>query len=1029
MGEDFETLLHAAEKAQAGTLDIERLWQRLINDLESDSDLSVPVEVMSAALSCLDRNDRLDERLAQAIFSFVERTGLGDYAVTFNAQCEEHHKNLYVELPQTMSCQARTECYIPQVKPYGLYYIRRRLSEQWASPEVSPPRVATLLTSYLAEFKKARATDEYVADIVSDMHEYGYLDELCQAARASRTRSDCPAIAEAKKVVAAEQALARSLNEAEFALVSFLTQHLSEHKTLCLREYNRKEQERKAKELAKTKERQNEDHDDYGQILRPKKLGNRVEETSEPDKSDLAVLKRPYWMYCEKNEERYWVGDKPYRDFIIGYTSDAARKLRFGDDPGWRKVDLDIAHGRLQSFNWHNPVEAFIEVQQATNALNGVTRAPQQAPEAWPNRRRVGYTLMSIADRLRQEQDTVMRTSPVGITLIAGTAGSGKTNVAFHRIDYLLKEHHERFSQGNIAVFAPKVSITKYLQQLAASLQFWSLPIYEYDDWATEILSHFTDVNRVASEDDAELSLRKSTVGIRDLLRRYMSDKAHQFETEVKRDVRLQAYAVVINSALERPPSSLIGWYTALRDALWTAIDIQHQQDKAVVRAQRTAVEASFARMVAWRWHADTFVDELMHAMTETFHTFPGFRKEYALAKTRLDIYRPPLHQTQRVIWLRGASERTAAIEAVLAQFVDVMFSEKRIDQLVSRRIRAEQTRVDARLRAILKRTCFIGVYPRPPANLVNVCDTPFQLHVLPMLTEFYRTPYCWDYLGLTETPEHPFGVFELTKADVDVVMWLLYQISRENLAEQPTSRFLHIYDHVVVDEAQDFTPLQLLLLHSLSHNSMTLSGDLTQRIFPMGIHDWNELGEPIDHHWVLTMSHRTTLETALFANALLHEMTSATPAERVAYHGERPFVLQCEDDDKAATAAIDYIKDIKNSDAGASVLLVHPRNAVLRTLRDRLTAIGIAGYVAKGDTWEFSEKVAVTTYRRVQGLEYDYVIVLGLSDFETMSISGDKSRILYTLATRAKKRLAFYVVKPIPTLLANIDSTLYELG
>jgi hypothetical protein len=1029
MGEDFETLLHAAEEAEAGTLDIERLWQRLINDLESDSDLFVPVEVMSAALSCLDRNGRLDERLAQAIFSFVERTGLGDYAVAFNAQCEDHHNNLYVELPQTMSCQASTECYIPQVKPYGLYYIRRRLSEQWASPEVSPPRVATLLTSYLAEFKKARATDGYVADLVSDMYEYGYLDELCQAARASRTRSDCPAVAEAKKVVAAEQALARSLNEAEFALVSFLTQHLSEHKTLCLREYNRKEQDRKVEELARLQEGQNEDRDDYGQILRLKKSNDTIKPPGEPDKSDLAVLKRPYWMYCEKNEVHYWVGDKPYRDFIIGYTSDAARKLRFGDDPGWRKVDLDIAHGRLQSFKWHNPVEAFIEVQQATNALNGVTKVPQQVPEAQPTRRRVGYTLESIADRLRQEQDAVMRTSPVGITLIAGTAGSGKTNVAFHRIDYLLQEHHERFSQGNIAVFAPKVSITKYLGQLAASLRLWSLPIYDYDDWVMGILSDFTDVNRVASEEDAELCRRKCAVGILDLLLRYMSDKAYQFETEVKNDVRLQAYAVIINSALERPPSSLIGRYTALRNALWTAIDIEHEQDGAVVRAQRTAVEASFARMVAWRQHEDTFVDDLEHAMTETFHSFPGFKKEYALAKTKLDVYRPPLSRIQRVIWLRAAWDRTAAIEAVLAQFVDVMFSEKRIDQLVSRRIRAEKNRINARLRAIFKRTCFIGVYPHPPAHLVNVCETPFQLHVLPMLTEFYRTPYCWDYLGLAETPEHPFGVFELTKADVDVVMWLLYQISRENLAGEPTSRFLHVYDHVVVDEAQDFTPLQLLLLHRLSHNSMTLSGDLTQRIFPMGIHDWNELGEPIDHHWVLTMSHRTTLETALFANALLHEMTLATPAERVAYHGERPLVVQCQDDDGAVTAAVDYIKDIKNSDAGASVLLVHPRNGVLRNLRDRLTTIGIAGYVAKGDTWEFSEKVAVTTYRRVQGLEYDYVIVLGLNDFETMPISGDKSRILYTLATRAKKRLVFYVVKPIPTLLTNIDSTLYDLG
>ena len=1028
MDDDFEKLLQAAQTRPTATLDVERLWQRLVNDLESDGDLFVPVDIMSATLSCLYQHDRLNERLQRAMMDFTERTGLGDYAVVFNNLCEGFYDDLYIELPQTMTCQASTERYIPGVKPYGLYYMRRRLGEQWASPEVSPPQVASRLEAYLTEFKKARASDEHIADILDDMHDYGYLDELCHIARASRTRSACKATLEAKKVVAAEQALARSLNETEFALFSFLTQNLSEHKNICLREYNEKEQARKTAELARLQERQNEDHDDYGQILRRTKPNDTIKPPSEPDTSDLAVLKYPYWLYCENDAERHWIGKRSYNDFIVGYTSDDARKLRFEDDPGWRKADLDIAHGRLQSFKWHSPVEAFIEVQQATNAAR-VTGGTQGQAEMQPTRRRVGYTLESIADKLRQEQDAVMRTSPVGITLISGTAGSGKTNVAFHRIDYLLQEHRERFSQRNIAVFAPKVSLAKYLRELAKSLQFWSLPVYSYDDWVMGILSNFTDVNRVASEEDVELSQRKSSVVILDLMQRYLSDKTYQLETEMKGDSRLQEYADVLESVFQKPPTSLIGLYTAFRDVLWETIDVQHEQDGAVAHVSRASVETSVTHVLFTRQDKDELVDDLENSLKSTFHTFPAFKKEYALVRARLEVYRPLSSQTQPAICASAASERMEAIRSILGQFIDLMFSEKRVDQLVSRRVKAEKNRINTRLRAVFKRTCFVGIYPRSPAHLVNVCETPFQLHVFPILTEFYRSQYCWEYLGLTETPEHPFGVFELTKADVDIVMWLLYQLSRENLAQEPTSSFLHIYDHVVVDEAQDFTPLQLLLLHRLSHNSMTLAGDLTQRIFPTGIRDWNELGEPIDNRHILTMSHRTTLETALFANALMQEASSATLAERVAYHGDRPLVIQCQDDDSAIAAAIDYVKTIKTSEPGASVLLVHSRNAALRGLRDGLTRIGITGYVAKGDTWEFSDKVTVTTYRRVQGLEYDYVVVLGLNDFEIMLISGDKSRILYTLATRAKKRLAFYVTRPVPTLLTNVDSSLYELG
>ncbi|MGB9666885.1 MAG: UvrD-helicase domain-containing protein, partial [Candidatus Cryosericum sp.] len=729
--------------------------------------------------------------------------------------------------------------------------------------------------------------------------------------------------------------------------------------------------------------------------------------------------------YCEKDNEQYWVGDKAYHDFAISYTSDTARKLRFRDDPDWRKVDLDIAHGRLHSFKWHSPVETFIEVQRSGAQTTASSPRSTETPIV---QRRVGYTLESIADRLLQEQDTVMRASPIGTTLISGAAGSGKTNIAIHRIDYLIQEHAERFSQYNIAVFAPKTSLTKYLRALVDSFGFRLLPIYSYDEWTVEILSNFTDVNSVGSEEDLGLAQRKSAAVMVDLMRRFLSDKTYQLEADIRNDPRLQDYVDVLDRTFEKPSPTLIGLYEAIRDALWERIDELHAQDAELVQADRQSVESALANALASGRNQEDLVDILERIIEAAFHAFPGFKKEYSSVKTRLEIYRPPLSQDRRNAWRRAASEHMLALQSVTAQFVDLMYAESRIEQLVARRIKAEKNRVAARLRAVFRRSCSVAIYTHPPTPLAHVCNTPFQLHVLPFLTEFYRSSYCWDYLGLIETPEYPFGVFELTRADVDIVMWFLYQLSRDNLADKPTSSFLHVYDHIVVDEAQDFTPLQLLFLRRLSHNSTTLAGDLTQKIFPTGMQDWAELGEPIDNHFVLTMSHRTTLETALFANALMQDASSATLTERVAYHGDRPLVARVPDEDAATAAAISYIAAVKKREPKASILLVHTRNAALKGLRDRLAAADLMGYVAKGDTWEFGQKVTVTTYRRVQGLEYDYVVVLALNDFDNMLISGDKSRILYTLATRAKKRLVFYVTDPLPTLLAKVDSSLYEL-
>jgi hypothetical protein len=1116
MGEDFEKLLELAQQAKTATFEVERLRQRVINELESDSELSVRPQLMHTALECLEQRGDLNERVRQAAIDFVQRTGIGDYAVAFNDVCEDTQQDLYIELPESAVCQTSTEDQIHNIRAYGLYYARRRLSELWTSPTVSPRRVASLLTDYTADFKKARASDERVSQILDEMLAYGYLEELCQVGKASRTRSACQAISEARKVVSAEQDLARSMGEGEYSLVSFLTDHLGEHKTLCLREYNKKEQARKRADLMRLEEQKNEDRDEYGQVQRRKTLAPALPPSTDPNTSDLTVLKRPYWLYCEKGAVHYWVGDRAYHGFILSYTSETARKLRFNDDRTWVRADLDIAHGRLQEFKWHSPVENFIEVQQAAGATPArpVTRSrqtpaaketpiatadttaeqqettsveqrrdtgmpptsldltapageqvgpptpeqvappatespspssatPIEAPtatielalpptpehaETQPVERRVGYTLESIADRLRQEQDTVMRASPIGITLIAGAAGSGKTNVAFHRIDYLLQEHSDRFSQRNMAVFAPKTSLAKYLRELAGSLQFWSLPVYSYDSWAVGILSSFTDANGIAAEEGPELSQRKSSAAMVDLMRRYLSDKVYELETAIKCDSRLQEYAETIDGTFEQPQTSLIGLYRSLRDAVWSAIEARHELDGSTLGASRPSVESSLTRVLDAYQNQLPLVDDLADVLIQAFRTFPGFKKEYVAVKAKLEVYRQPPSWLQRQIWARGASERRVAIESILTEFLDLMFSEKRIQQLVARRVRSEKNRVNARLRATFRRICFVSIYPHPPTQLADVCETPFLIHIFPMLTEFYRSRPVWEHLGLTETPEHPFEVFQLTRADVDIAIWLLYHISSDNLAQEPTAAFLHVYDHVVVDEAQDFTPLQLLLLHRLSRNSMTLAGDLTQRIFATGIRDWSELGEPIDNQFVLTMSHRTTLETAVFASALVQAESSATLATRVAHHGDRPLVIQCPDSTSAVTGAIGYIQEIKDSHREASILLVHPRNSALRGLRDALAAIGITGYVAKGDTWEFSEKVTVTTYRRVQGLEYDYVVILGLDEFESMPTSGNRSRILYTLATRAKQQVIFSIGGPLPTLLRAVDSSLYDV-
>lgn len=90
-----------------------------------------------------------------------------------------------------------------------------------------------------------------------------------------------------------------------------------------------------------------------------------------------------------------------------------------------------------------------------------------------------------------------------------------------------------------------------------------------------------------------------------------------------------------------------------------------------------------------------------------------------------------------------------------------------------------------------------------------------------------------------------------------------------------PDSRQL---DHVVIDEAQDFSPFQVALLRELSlTDSFTILGDLSQGInADQGISNWDELMAVFPmgscRYYSLEQSYRSTHEIITFANGIISQ-------------------------------------------------------------------------------------------------------------------------------------------------------------
>ncbi len=81
-------------------------------------------------------------------------------------------------------------------------------------------------------------------------------------------------------------------------------------------------------------------------------------------------------------------------------------------------------------------------------------------------------------------------------------------------------------------------------------------------------------------------------------------------------------------------------------------------------------------------------------------------------------------------------------------------------------------------------------------------------------------------------------------------------------------------FHHVVIDEAQDFSPFQVYVLKEITlGNSFTILGDLSQAIYDyQGIEDWSAFKEVFQEtgYYELTRSYRSTKEIIEFANEII---------------------------------------------------------------------------------------------------------------------------------------------------------------
>ncbi|SDM64829.1 DNA helicase IV [Streptomyces sp. cf386] len=216
-------------------------------------------------------------------------------------------------------------------------------------------------------------------------------------------------------------------------------------------------------------------------------------------------------------------------------------------------------------------------------------------------------------------------------------------------------------------------------------------------------------------------------------------------------------------------------------------------------------------------------------------------------------------------------------------------------------------------------------------------------------------------------------------------------------------------YGHVVVDEAQDLSPMECrAIARRAPFGSLTVLGDLAQGTTPWAARSWEtvlrHLGKPDAVVVPLTTGFRVPRAVLALANRLLERLDVEVPAAR-SLRGDGELRFRAADGDLVG-AVVDAVRDALGREGSVGVVAA---DGDVGWVREALGAAGIAA----GGADELGARVAVVPASAVKGLEYDHVVAV-----EPAAIVEAEERglhRLYVVVTRAVAGLEVVHGRPLP--------------
>lgn len=552
-----------------------------------------------------------------------------------------------------------------------------------------------------------------------------------------------------------------------------------------------------------------------------------------------------------------------------------------------------------------------------------------------------GKKLKEVVATIQKEQNNIIRWPKNLPIIVQGSAGSGKTTIALHRLAYLIYRYREHMKGEEILVLAPNKLFLDYISDILPSLGAGEV---KQETFEGIISSKFKIKGKIYNKDEKLKSI---------------------MEEEDKSKVNL-----IINAS-------------RLKGSLF----FKKMIDRYITLIEGRALEINDI----------TISGEILFTKKEIMRLYLKDLKNYPINKRKDEIKRYlNLKIKERVEQLVYKVDRDweGRIQIIRNKLIDPEERRKELIEIYDARdaIKENIKKNSKKIfndyfkawRGIDSKDVYYNFFNDDELFSIATDDK-----IPTELAEFIKEEYNKNY--------------EENIIDEDDLAALSYiRIILEGVQEKEK------YEHIVVDEVQDYSPFQVYVVNRLCKgNSLTLVGDLAQGIYYYkGIKRWEDITEGLFEgnatYIQLTQSYRSTVEIIDFAKGALDAqelgLKNALPVLR---HGERPKVIKVNDSKSYGEVIDNIIEEVKSKG----------KNSIAIITKDGIEALNLSKILKKSSKNKFSlikgkeksmeSNVIIIPSYLTKGLEFDCTIIFNPSNDNYNKNTLDE-RLLYVSLTRA---------------------------